>query len=602
MKTCYYELLGVETTASESDLRKAYRRKALQYHPDKNPGNIEETTAVFATIRAAYEVLADPQERAWYDSHKTQILSDDLDGFNGGYSSDNEFEAETSVTGITTDDLLKFFNSGLYSRMDDSPAGFYQIAGKVFAKLASEEVRFARMQGLEKFDKYEDGFFEADILNQGYRKAYDKYASAGSTLFPAFGDSTAPFQNLRSFYRDWSSFSTVKTFSWKDEYMYSRNYDRRTKREIKKRNEKLRQQAKSEYNKTVKRYVSFIKKFDSRMKEGAAKFEQDKRKKMREDLQRQIEKDRQARLQDAGDPFKLQSWQTVEDFDWSEIEKNYDRDHKLNNADEESSDEIVVFECFVCHKTFKSEGQLENHYSTKLHKKNLQQLQREMRKDNMTLGLDAVSDVDEFNSAAEDVSQAEDDGKMDLDAIEDELKRIEQELEDMSDDEDLPESDEGSSSSSVAGGDAAEAKLELDSDSKIELDAPDVAFDSEQHSLEDQKDSDGIGLESEDDELTKLLASLKLQQSGSCELSSKSEDEWGDSSKKAKRKPKNTKKSAKSTSPSPTSTKTTQSYQCNQCATSYTSRNALFDHIKREKHSTAVPKSKTKKKSKKTKK
>lgn len=74
MKTCYYELLGVETHASDLELKKAYRKKALQYHPDKNPDNVEEATQKFAVIRAAYEVLSDPQERAWYDSHKEQIL------------------------------------------------------------------------------------------------------------------------------------------------------------------------------------------------------------------------------------------------------------------------------------------------------------------------------------------------------------------------------------------------------------------------------------------------------------------------------------------------------------------------------------------------
>ena len=75
MKTCYYELLGVDVTATDLELKKAYRKKALQFHPDKNPDNVDEATEIFATIRSAYEVLSDPQERAWYDAHKEQILS-----------------------------------------------------------------------------------------------------------------------------------------------------------------------------------------------------------------------------------------------------------------------------------------------------------------------------------------------------------------------------------------------------------------------------------------------------------------------------------------------------------------------------------------------
>ena len=76
-KTSYYELLGVERSATEDELKKAYRRKALLLHPDKNRGDEERATKVFAEVQAAYEVLSDPQERAWYDSHESSILRGD---------------------------------------------------------------------------------------------------------------------------------------------------------------------------------------------------------------------------------------------------------------------------------------------------------------------------------------------------------------------------------------------------------------------------------------------------------------------------------------------------------------------------------------------
>lgn len=64
-KECYYDTLGVERTATKDELKKAYRKLALEWHPDKNHYRLEEATARFKEIARVYEVLSDDQERAW---------------------------------------------------------------------------------------------------------------------------------------------------------------------------------------------------------------------------------------------------------------------------------------------------------------------------------------------------------------------------------------------------------------------------------------------------------------------------------------------------------------------------------------------------------
>jgi len=78
-KTCYYEILSVSKTASEGEIKKAYRKMAMKYHPDRNPDDAEAENK-FKEAAEAYEVLSDAQKRATYD----QFGHAGLEGGHGG--------------------------------------------------------------------------------------------------------------------------------------------------------------------------------------------------------------------------------------------------------------------------------------------------------------------------------------------------------------------------------------------------------------------------------------------------------------------------------------------------------------------------------------
>src|SRR5262245_14269393 len=81
MKRDCYEVLGVSRSADEDELKKAYRKLAHKWHPDKNPDSRKEAEERFKEISESYQILSDPQRRAQYDRFGHAAFEQGAGGF-----------------------------------------------------------------------------------------------------------------------------------------------------------------------------------------------------------------------------------------------------------------------------------------------------------------------------------------------------------------------------------------------------------------------------------------------------------------------------------------------------------------------------------------
>lgn len=347
-KTCYYELLGIERSADDADIRKAYKKKALELHPDRNFNDEENATRKFAEVQTAYEILSDPQERAWYDSHRDAILrGDDADPNAAG---DGPPERHYNVRLTTTDEIMTLigrFNSRV--PFDDSPSGFFGILDVTFDQLATEEAAACDWDGQDPVH-------------------YPPFGAAGD----GHDDIAKPF------YAVWSSFATKKSFAWKDKWRLSDAPDRRLRRLMEKENKKLRDGAIRDFNDAVRSLIAFAKKRDPRYRP-SSQSEAERQKILRDSAATQAARARTANLE------RLRQAEVAE---WAQSRGDDDAEFNDEFATSEEESEVECFECVVCNKVFKSEKQFEAHEKSKKHVKAAQQLRRQMKKEGHDLELD----------------------------------------------------------------------------------------------------------------------------------------------------------------------------------------------------------------------
>lgn len=350
-------------------IKKAYRRKALELHPDRNIDNVVVATQKFAEVQAAYEILSDPQERAWYDSHRDAILNGD-----DGYGDDGDGSATafhnvrlTSTTEIMN--LMRRFNATI--PFDDEPTGFYGIARETFEHLAMEEQAAADFDGTDCPD------------------------------YPTFGQSDDDYDpTVKLFYSSWAAFSSKKSFSWKDKYRLSDAPDRRVRRLMEKENKKLREDALREFNDAVRFLVKFVRKRDPRYLPNT-QTDAERQKSMRDAAAAQAARSRVAN-QEKMASFQLPEWAASRD---GHEDGAGPAGEEGGFSDTEEEEEVEVLECVVCNKTFKSDKQLEAHEKSKKHIKAVRQLRHQMRKEGAELHLESDEGDDSQSPAVDDKAE-----------------------------------------------------------------------------------------------------------------------------------------------------------------------------------------------------
>ncbi|CAI9111826.1 OLC1v1012149C1 [Oldenlandia corymbosa var. corymbosa] len=325
-KRCLYEVLGLSRDCSVDEIRSAYKKLALQRHPDKlvKSGVSEaEATAQFQELVNAYEVLSDPKERSWYDSHRSQIL------FSSAGSS-----FSNSSSSVCVPDLFSYFNNSVYSGYSDSGKGFYKVYGDVFDKIYQNEINFAKRLGLP----------------------LPKEA-------PLMGNLECYYTQVTAFYNYWLGFVTLMDFCWVDQYDVMAGPNRKSRRLMEEENKKLRKKARREFNDTVRGLAEFVKKRDKRVIDMQVKRNEEIEKKKEEERQRKKELER----------LKAERLRNYEEPEWAKVDEFEDEEEEIIEETPRKGGGQELY-CVACGKKFKSEKQWKNHEQSKKHKEKVAEL------------------------------------------------------------------------------------------------------------------------------------------------------------------------------------------------------------------------------------
>ncbi|KAI0565911.1 Heat shock protein tDnaJ [Gracilaria domingensis] len=369
---CLYETLQIPVTATESEIKKAYRLQALAHHPDKNPDRQEQAEEAFKQIQHAYGVLSDPHERAWYDAHRDQILR--------GKDPNSE---ETQASSATEVNLFAYFSSSAWKGYEGD-GGFYDVFQTLFEQLWKEET--------------------AASEKEKARPA------------PSFGSADTPWEEVREFYQEWEPFSSSKSFAFADKWNLADAPNREYRRAMEKENKRQRAKFKKEFNNDVRELVKFVKKRDPRVikrreQEEREREAREKARKERETIEKEERRDEAQRVREAREAVLEEDADALDEILAGialdeKIERRQQRRKARGTSDQESesdtqdeqeeddsavedeeqfsSEEEAVLEdlyCVACKKAFRTLAQKADHERSKKHKTAMTKMKRQVLKE-----------------------------------------------------------------------------------------------------------------------------------------------------------------------------------------------------------------------------